>query len=313
MKLETRPVSASDIGLIIDIANSNILAVNPNEKRLGKMEAGELIKGFFEPAITRLTKFSDDDEWQSFIAINPDKARGRFYCDIYTRPGSATLDPSFDLALQLAREYDSTFQFWPGVQSLDFNYKGILERRGFTLLRRYWTMQMNLPALIASSPLDKGSIREIDVMDDADVRTYYEIQQDSFSRHFGFAPREFSDWCQLVRRSKEEANERVWIISLDGHDAGFMDCNDEMLHEDSGYVSGLGVKQDFQGMGLGESLLRFAISLHSEIGLRTLCLNVDAGNESGALRLYEKVGMKPISEWHQYENLAWNNSLGSQA
>jgi predicted GNAT family acetyltransferase len=33
---------------------------------------------------------------------------------------------------------------------------------------------------------------------------------------------------------------------------------------------------------------------------------VDAGNESGALRLYEKVGMKPISEWHQYENLNWS-------
>lgn len=305
MKLETRPVSASDIGLILDIANSNILAVNPNEKRLGEMEAGELIKGFFEPAITHLTKFSGEDEWQSFIAINPDKARGRFYCDIYTRPGSATLDPSFELALQLAREYDSTFQFWPGVQSLDFNYKGILERRGFTLLRRYWTMQMHLPAINTDSSLGKGSIREIDVMDDDDVRTYFEIQQDSFSRHFGFAPREFSDWCRLVRRSKEEANERVWIISLDGQDAGFMDCNDEMLHEGSGYVSGLGVKHDFQGRGLGEALLRFAIELHSKKGLDALCLNVDAGNESGALRLYEKVGMKPISEWHQYANSEW--------
>ena len=308
MFLESRDVTEADLPLVIDIANSNILAVNPNEKRLGEMEAGELIKGFFEPAITRLTKFSSDDEWQSFIAINPDKARGRFYCDIYTRPGSATLDPSFELALQLAREYDSTFQFWPGVQSLDFNYKGILERRGFTLLRRYWTMQMHLPSLHTDSTLGKGSIREIDVMDDDDVRTYYEIQQDSFSRHFGFAPREFSDWCRLVRRSKEEANERVWIISLDGQDAGFMDCNDEMLHEGSGYVSGLGVKHDFQGRGLGEALLRFAIELHSEKGLEALCLNVDAGNESGALRLYEKVGMKPISEWHQYENSNWKRT-----
>jgi predicted GNAT family acetyltransferase len=41
------------------------------------------------------------------------------------------------------------------------------------------------------------------------------------------------------------------------------------------------------------------------MGFRSLCLNVDAGNESGALRLYEKVGMKAISEWHQYENPQW--------
>jgi len=53
-------------------------------------------------------------------------------------------------------------------------------------------------------------------------------------------------------------------------------------------------------------LLRYAIQVNTEFGHSKLCLNVDAGNESGALRLYEKVGMKPISEWHQYENLNWS-------
>ena len=64
--------------------------------------------------------------------------------------------------------------------------------------------------------------------------------------------------------------------------------------------------QAFQGKGLGEALLRHAIQINSELGRSKLCLSVDAGNESGALRLYEKVGMKPISEWHQYENLNWS-------
>jgi ribosomal protein S18 acetylase RimI-like enzyme len=42
------------------------------------------------------------------------------------------------------------------------------------------------------------------------------------------------------------------------------------------------------------------------LGRSKLCLSVDAGNESGALRLYEKVGMKPISEQHHYEDLNWS-------
>jgi ribosomal protein S18 acetylase RimI-like enzyme len=109
-----------------------------------------------------------------------------------------------------------------------------------------------------------------------------------------------------VLRDKDEINMQVWLIAIDGEDVGFVDCNDELLHEDSGYVSGLGVRQAFHGKGLGEALLRHAIAINTEMGRSKLCLNVDAGNESGALRLYEKVGMKPFSEWHQYENLNWS-------
>jgi ribosomal protein S18 acetylase RimI-like enzyme len=93
---------------------------------------------------------------------------------------------------------------------------------------------------------------------------------------------------------------------VNGVPAGFVDFNDEQLHNDSGYVHGLGVRQAFQGKGLGEALLRHAIQINSELGRSKLCLSVDAGNESGALRLYEKVGMKPISELHHYEDLNWS-------
>jgi ribosomal protein S18 acetylase RimI-like enzyme len=34
-------------------------------------------------------------------------------------------------------------------------------------------------------------------------------------------------------------------------------------------------------------------------------LNVDTGNESGALKLYEKLGFQPNSSWVQYENKKW--------
>ena len=306
MDLIARAASEEDVTKILDIANSNLLALNPNDIPMGEIEGHEFVRGFFDPAITRLTKLHEEDDWQSFITLNPDSSRKRFYLDIYTRPGAQTLLPSLDLALELARKHDPDYRLWLGAQSNDLAYKSLLEGRNFTILRKYWTLEMRIPVEIESSIDSLGVIRELNLNKEDDLRTFHEVHQDAFSQHFGFMPRQFGEWSELVIRHKNEINLQAWLISVNGVPAGFVDFNDEQLHNDSGYVSGLGVMQAFQGKGLGEALLRHAIQINSELGRSKLCLSVDAGNESGALRLYEKVGMKPISEWHQYEDLNWS-------
>jgi len=306
VNLIVRAATEEDVTKILDIANSNLLALNPNDIPMGVIEGHEFVRGFFDPAIARLTKLNSADDWQSFMTLNPDSSRKRFYLDIYTRPGAQTLSPSLDLALELARKHDPEYRLWLGVQSNDLAYKNLLESREFTILRKYWTLEMRIPVENQSTSDSLGVIRELDLNKEDELRTFHEVHQDAFSQHFGFMPRQFNEWSELVLRHKVEINLQAWLISVNGVPAGFVDFNDEQLHNDSGYVSGLGVRQAFQGKGLGEALLRHAIQINSALGRSKLCLSVDAGNESGALRLYEKVGMKPISEWHQYENLNWS-------
>ena len=306
MTFIAQEATEADVTKILDIANSNLLSLNPNDIPMGEIEGLEFVRGFFDPAITRLTKLHVEDDWQSFITLNPDSSRKRFYLDIYTRPGAQTLLPSLDLALELARKHDPEYRLWLGVQSNDLEYKSLLEGRKFTILRKYWTLEMRIPVENESRSDSLGVIRELDLDKEDDLRTFHEVHQDAFSQHFGFMPRQFNEWSEIVIRDKDESNMQAWLISVNGVPAGFVDFNDEQLHNDSGYVAGLGVRQAFQGKGLGEALLRHAIQINSELGRSKLCLSVDAGNESGALRLYEKVGMKPISEWHQYENLNWS-------
>ena len=305
MELVTREATEDDLAVVKHIANSNLQSLNPNDKSIGDIEAREFIRGFFENAITRLTKTSRSEEWQSFITLNPDENRKRFYLDIYTLPGADTLEPSLNLAIQLAKEANPTYQLWLGTQSNDHFYKSLLEAKQFELIRKYWTLEMDLSTATESNAVAPGVIREIDFNDVRELRSFHSVHQDSFSKHFGFMPRSYEDWSNLVLRDSEELGLRVWLISIDGQDVGFLDCNDELKHEECGYVAGLGVRLTHLGKGLGEALLRHGVKVHKEIGRRKLCLNVDAGNESGALRLYEKVGMKSISEWHQYENPNW--------
>ncbi|MFM8405265.1 MAG: GNAT family N-acetyltransferase, partial [Actinomycetota bacterium] len=62
-----------------------------------------------------------------------------------------------------------------------------------------------------------------------------------------------------------------------------------------------------QGKGFGELLLRWALHYYQQLNRKYVELNVDSGNESGALRLYEKVGFKTKQSWQHFHNPEWAN------
>lgn len=307
MNLIARVASETDIALIKEIIDAHQLNLNPNEKRVGESEIKEMLRGFVDKSITRLTKTSENEEWQSFISLNPDNNRSRFYLDIYNKPGANTLKETLSLAIKLAKESNPSFQLWLGVNALDRTYKSLLESWGFSILRKYHTLEMNLVNTRAVELDSKKSIKLIDPNNESELRICWELHQDSFSEHFGFMPRKFEEWAELYVRDLPEFKNRAWVLSYEGIPAGFIDCDESLAHENSGYVHTLGVSKSFRAKGLGEALLQHAVKFYFELGREKLCLNVDTGNESGALRLYEKVGMKPVSEWHQYENLNWSS------
>ena len=66
-----------------------------------------------------------------------------------------------------------------------------------------------------------------------------------------------------------------------------------------GWVGTLGVRPGWRRRGLGETLLRASFRALHERGLRRVGLGVDTENVTGALRLYERVGMRPV---RRYDN-----------
>ena len=68
-----------------------------------------------------------------------------------------------------------------------------------------------------------------------------------------------------------------------------------------GFVLALFTRRPWRRQGVGAALLRDAFGRFWERGERSVGLGVDAANDTGAFRLYERAGMTPALGWVIYE------------
>jgi ribosomal protein S18 acetylase RimI-like enzyme len=294
----------SQAGLLAELINQHEHFMDPDATPIGIEESQELIEGFFEPAIAALIYTEGIEEPSGFYSVNPDAARKRLFTDVYARPGSNLIKEAIAESLKAAAAEHTEYENWYGVNTKDAMMRSALESFGMQVIRTYWMMKKQLTASDAvENSRPEISIRL--VSGDQDLQTWWKLHQDAFSKHFGFAPRAMDIWIEQTLASGTMDPEACFILDYKGEPAGFVQLANANYHLNGGYVDVLGVAHQFQGLGLGEILLQHAINHSVGQGREFIELNVDSGNESGALRLYEKLGLRPNSAWMQYENKNW--------
>jgi ribosomal protein S18 acetylase RimI-like enzyme len=85
-----------------------------------------------------------------------------------------------------------------------------------------------------------------------------------------------------------------WLLTVDGVDAAICLLDESRADIGDGYVAVLGVRRQFRGRGLAQLLLRRAFVHYRDLGRAGTQLGVDAENLTGAVRLYEGVGMSAV-------------------
>ena len=68
-----------------------------------------------------------------------------------------------------------------------------------------------------------------------------------------------------------------------------------------GWVSVLGVRPRWRRRGLASALLLHAFGEFHRRGRKRVGLGVDAENTTGAVALYERVGMRPVRRFDTWE------------
>ena len=290
--------------LVVDLINDHELTVDPGSTPIGIPEAQELLNGFFDPSVAAFLFKVDAELPAAFYSINPDANRKRLFTDIYARSGSGMSRDVLVEALKASYAEAPNYEQWFGVNVKDLDMRQLLESFGMSPIRTYWNMRLPLEATELQN-LEHPSVNIRMIQSQEDMEIFYRLNQDAFSQHFGFAPRAKDDWIRMTVEAGTYDPTGCFLLEYEGVPAGFVQLATANYHLNGGFVDLIGVSHDLQGKGLGELLLRHAINVSLEQNRDFLELNVDTGNESGALRLYEKLGFKPNSSWVQYENKNW--------
>ncbi len=181
-----------------------------------------------------------------------------------------------------------------GCWLADEDYAVALVSHGFAPSRTFYRMRIDssspeMPD--AMPPLPPGVA--IEASDTEELRRrVWAVDNASFAEHYNFTPRDFDEWWSFESTSTTRDPAGWWLLTVDGVDAAICLLDESRAELGDGYVGVLGVLKEFRGRGLAQLLLQRAFVRYRDLGRAGTQLGVDAENGTGAVGVYEKVGMR---------------------
>ncbi len=179
----------------------------------------------------------------------------------------------------------------------------LLEALGYHVRWRSWVLELPAGAEVADRPLPEGFVVRAarpapDGGRSPDHAGAWTVQEDAFLE-WSERPRDtYEEWAAgtVLRPGFEPWHLRV-VVDPDGRVVGMAFL--VMAAQEDGtvqaYIDRLATAADQRGRGLGQALLADAFRVAREHGATSSSLSTDS--RTGALGLYEKVGMVVTSTW----------------
>jgi ribosomal protein S18 acetylase RimI-like enzyme len=305
--ITARPVRYDDDVVVPDdVAVAARLVASAEIELLGTVETPEeeVRQGFGQPWVDRgATGFVLlDGEPRSMLWVTRDPLGRQSFFTAHTSPGPGADEVhahAVGLGVAAARRHaaEDGAPGWTarsGSWIEDRRHSDLLAQHGFEPVRRFYQMHISAgsPAIPATAPPLPEGVEIVVARDEAAYRALYDVDCAAFADHWNFVAHPYDEWCAEIVDSPARDPEGMWLLVVDGAPAGICVLEDSRRSLGEGYVGILGVLAGFRGRGLAQLLLQHAFVRDRERGLSGTRLGVDAENTTGAVRLYEKVGMR---------------------
>lgn len=129
-----------------------------------------------------------------------------------------------------------------------------------------------------------------------DERALHEVHEASFADHWGFRPIPYATFEAEMYEADDWDPSLAHLAEVDGEVVGHV-----VAFAEDAYVGVLGVVPRWRGRGIGKALLRRAFAELAQRGHQEVRLGVDAQNPTGAVALYESVGMTPYRSYDVFD------------
>jgi len=184
------------------------------------------------------------------------------------------------------------------VLEADSAGRRLLESLGYVAVRVFREMRIELDAPPPAPDWPDG-LRAVPFDPDHDARDFHAASEEAFAEHWGRTPRDFESWSKRTMASGR-LDPTLWCVVRAGDEiAGGTICTAGTYG--GGFVLALFTRRPWRRRGVGAALLGDAFGRFWERGERSVGLGVDAANDTGAFRLYERARMTPALGWVIYE------------
>jgi len=171
----------------------------------------------------------------------------------------------------------------------------LMKAHGYAPLWNSWMLEITHMAPPAPAVFPDGITLRTFTGDDA--REVYEVVENAFSEWTNRTPSTFEDW----RAGTIDAgpfDPSLMLLATDGSSRRIVGVAYCLGHAPDGYVQSLAVDAAFRGRGIATALLHQAFATFWSLGKPTVALSTDS--RTGALGLYERVGMHVIRTYTRY-------------
>jgi GNAT superfamily N-acetyltransferase len=184
------------------------------------------------------------------------------------------------------------------VLEADAAGRRVLESLGYRPVRVFRELRIELdeeppaptwPDGLRAEPFDPGR----------DARAFHAAHQEAFADHWEHAPRDFESW-RAHHVDSERFDPSLWCVVRDRDEIAAGSISVADLYG-GGWVASLFTRRPWRGRGVGGALLQDAFRRFWARGERSVGLGVDAESDTGAFRVYERAGMKPLLGWVMFE------------
>jgi mycothiol synthase len=170
----------------------------------------------------------------------------------------------------------------------DLAARALFESHGYREVRRFYEMAIELTEQPSEPVVPDGLV--LDELRDDEYQAFYHALNEAFAEHWEWHPQPFEEWLELRQGQHRDERGPLWFVVRDGDELAAVTRNDADV-AGGGYVGAIGVRPAYRGKGLGKALLQRTFAEFWRRGITRVTLDVDSQNASGAVALYERVGM----------------------
>jgi ribosomal protein S18 acetylase RimI-like enzyme len=294
--LDQREVGLADLDAILTLTNACDIA-DTGEVDLERSDVAASLAA----SGTRAWALAGPDlSLQALIWLEVDPNRPSLSAEFFVHP-SQPPEIAIPLinAVRQAQQQDAAGRKLHVVVSANAPAKSaLLIANGATVVRHFFKMACSLSADVPAVTWPDGT-EIVSIADtDEDLRPIHLTLSEAFQDHWEHGSAPYDAW-QARHRAREDFDPSLWRLVTVGGEPAAAVVNS--ARDSGGFVGAIGVRRPYRGLGLARRLLLTSFAAFRERGMTEASLFVDSTNPTGAVRLYESIGMHVAAQWDCHE------------